>query len=127
MLKDDIIKCAVSGQLPQVDMTCPERALYYTLKDVYDNYRKGLINKAQGEAQKNKALRQYDLDCGAFTSAMRILRDNAKLWQQIELAANHYRLERSLDNADAFIEAVYNVNIKTMAAEIAEGSLSNDN
>lgn len=95
-------------------MTCPERALYYALKDVYDNYRKGILNKAQGEAQKNKAIRQFDLDTGAFTSAMKILRDNAELWRRIELAGNRYRLERTLDNADAFIEAVYSVKVKQM-------------
>ena len=104
-------------------MTCPERALFLSLKDIYFRFRQGMITKEQGEAQKNKAMRQFDLDTGAFTSAMKILRDNAELWKRIELAGNAYRLERTLENADAFIEAVYNVNIKSMVAEIAEGSL----
>ena len=109
----------MTGQLPAEELLCPERALFYSLKDIYDNYRKGLISKAQGESQKNKALRQFDLDMGSYTSAMKILRDNAEMWKRIELAGNHYRLDRTLENADAFIEAVYNTKLKT-----AEGSVN---
>lgn len=102
-------------------MTCPERALFLSLKDIYSRFRQGLISKEQGEAQKNKAMRQFDLDKGAFDSAMRILRENAELWKRAELAANTYRLERNLDNADAFIDAVYNVKIKPAEIEQKEG------
>lgn len=93
-------------------MTCYERALFYTLKDIYNSYRKGLISREQGETKKNAALRQFDLDKGAFDSALHILRSNAELWKRVEIAANTYRLERTLEHADAFIEAVYNVKIK---------------
>ena len=93
-------------------MTCYERALFYTLKDIYSSYRRKLITKEQGESGKNAALRQYDLDKGAIESAMHILRSNAELWKHIEMAASTYRLDRTLENADAFIEAVYNVKIK---------------
>lgn len=93
-------------------MTCPERALFYALKEIYSDYRQGAISKSKGVDLKNRAMRQFDLDKGAFDSAMRILRENADLWKRAEMAANTYRLERTLDNADAFIEAVYNVKIK---------------
>ena len=93
-------------------MTCPERALFYTLKEIYSNYRQGAISKAKGEDLKNKAMRQFEIDNSAVMSAMKILRKDAELWKSIELAGNHYRLDRTLENADAFIEAVYSVKMK---------------
>ena len=122
MQKEEIIKYAVAERMPEDEMTSPERALYYSLKDVYSRYRKGLITKEQGESLKNKALRQFDLDQGAFSSAMNIIRDNAAMWKRIEITANQYRLERNLDNADAFIEAVYNVSLKEKTNDRDEGN-----
>ena len=112
MTKDEIIKYAATGQMPDQEMTCPERALFYTLKEIYTRFRNGLITKEQGEVQKNHALRQFELDNSAVSSAMKILRHNSELWKAIEQAGNHYALDRTLENADAFVEAVYNVKLK---------------
>lgn len=102
-------------------MTCPERALFYALKEIYSDYRQGAISKSKGEDLKNKAMRQFEIDNGAFMSAMKILRENALLWKSIEKTSSQYRLERTLENADAFLEAVYNVPIKSKTIETKEG------
>ena len=114
MQKDKIVEYAARGIVPDQEMTCPERALFYTLKDVYNDFRKGVLSKDRGETLKNRALRQFDLDQGAFDSALRILRDNAELWKRIETEGNHYRLDRTLENADMFVEAVYGVRMKQL-------------
>ena len=112
MQKDKIIEMAARGIVPEEEMTCPERALFYTMKDIYEQFRLGKLSKETGESLKNKTLRQFEIDKGAIESAMRILRENSELWKRVEIAANNYRLERTLEHADAFIEAVYNVRIK---------------
>ena len=112
MTKEEIIKYAAGGQMPNREMTCPERALFYALKDIYTRFRQGIITKEQGESQKNLALRQFALDNSAILSAMKILRQNAEMWKEIELAGNHYHMDRTLENADAFIEAVYRTKLK---------------
>lgn len=111
---------AARGIVPEEEMTCPERALFYTMKDIYEQFRLGKLSKETGESLKNKTLRQFDLDQGAVQSAMKILRDNAELWKRIELAGNHYRLDRTLENADAFIEAVYRVRGKQLGLKEEE-------
>ena len=103
-------------------MTCPERALFYTLKEIYSDYRQGTISKAKGEDLKNKAMRQFEIDNGAVMSAMRILREHAQFWKSVEMSASRYRLERTLENADAFLEAVYKVPIKAEILEKEEGT-----
>ena len=110
MDKDNIIRLAAGGYLPKdIPMTCPERALFYTLKDIYEQYRKGLISKSNGEFMKNKAIKQFEEDSEALKFAMRILRQNAQLWQTIETAGSAYRKNRTLENADVFISTVYGV------------------
>jgi len=117
MQKDKIIEMAARGIVPEEEMTCPERALFYTMKDIYEQFRLGKLSKETGESLKNKTLRQFEIDKGAIESAMRILRENSELWKRVEIAANNYRLERTLEHADAFIEAVYNVRIKPKEGE----------
>lgn len=117
MQKDKIIEMAARGIVPEEEMTCPERALFYTMKDIYEQFRLGKLSKETGESLKNKTLRQFEIDKGAIESAMRILRENSELWKRVEIAANAYRLERTLEHADAFIEAVYNVRIKPKEGE----------
>ena len=121
MQKNKIIEYAARGIVPEQEMTCPERALFFTLKDIYESFKKGVLSKDRGETLKNQALRQYDIDKGAFDSALKILRDNASLWKQIEMAANHYRLDRTLENADIFIEAVYGVKLKQKEGGTSDG------
>jgi len=103
-------------------MTCPERALYYALRDIYSQYRKGIITKSKGEELKLKAMRQFDLDNQAISSAIKILHKHAEFWKSIEKASSRYRLERTLENADAFLEAVYKVPIKAQDLEREGGN-----
>ena len=111
-LKEEIIRAAVAEQMPDQPMTCPERALFFALRDIYSMYRKGMVSKTDGEVLKNRAMRQFALDNQAVSSAMMILKEHANFWKSVECAANRYRLDRTLENADAFLEAVYKVPIK---------------
>ena len=103
--------------MPVEAMTCPERALWYALRDIYSSYKRGVITKAKGEELKNKAMRQFAIDNQAISSAMKILKEHANFWKSVEQSASRYRLERTLENADAFLEAVYKVPIKAQDLE----------
>ena len=112
MTKEDLNKYAYAETMPETDLTCPQRCLWYALRDVYRRYRAGEINRDQGEKEKKKAFRQYELDAGVMDSARRILKHNASMWTEIELAGSAYATERTLKNADAFIQAVYGCRMK---------------
>ena len=114
MTKEDINKLAFIESMPDIDMTCPERCLWYALRDVYRQYRSGEITVAQGDAAKHKAIRQYEIDAGILAEAHRIIRHHAAMWMEIELAASAYSMNRTLQNADAFISAVYGVQMKSV-------------
>lgn len=112
MTKEDISKYAYMNELPDASLSCPERCLWYALRDVYRRFQSGDLTKVQSIAEKTKAIRQFELDCKVLHLADRIVTRNAAMWAEIELAGSMYRLDRTLENADAFINAVYNVKMK---------------
>lgn len=112
MTKEDISKYAYMGEMPETKMSCPERCLWYALRDVYRRFQSGDLTKEQSIAEKTKSIRQFELDCKILHLADRIVSRDASMWAEIELAGSMYRLDRTLENADAFIHAVYNVKMK---------------
>ena len=112
MTKEDISKYAYLNELPDKELTCPERCLWYALRDVYRRFQSGDLKKDQCVQEKNKAINQYELDSGVLKSAKRIVAHDASMWAEIELAGSLYSMDRTLENADAFINAVYGVKMK---------------
>lgn len=100
-------------------MTCPERCLWYALRDVYRRFQNGEITQDKGDAEKRRAVRQYELDAGVLHSANRIIERNANMWTEIELAAMAYGRDRTVENADAFFRAVYGVKLRNAKEEAA--------
>ena len=112
MTREEISKYAFMNDLPDKPMTCPERCLWYALRDVYRRFSAGDITKEKGDAEKNRALRQFDQDKSKLDLAEKIIQRDASMWMEIELSASMYNLDRTLDNADAFVAAVYGVKAK---------------
>ena len=105
MTKEEIMKYARSDTFPTEQMTCPETTLFYVLRDIYRAYRKGSISAEKGEEQRNQAIRQFEFNCNELDFARKVLMNNAVMWQTTEAARNNYRLNRTLENADALVEA----------------------
>lgn len=112
MTKDQISKYAFMNEMPDVEMSCPERCLWYALKDVYRRFQSGDLTKAQGDVEKKKAFRQYEIDASKLEAAKRIVAHDANMWVEIELAGSAYGMNRTLENADVFFSAVYGVKLK---------------
>ena len=105
MTKEEIILCAKTGLLKEGNYAYPELLLYYMLRDIYAGYRKGIISAEKGEALKNEAMKQFEMNTQELMSVRRILKQNSEMWQTTEQARSNYRLNRTLENADALVEA----------------------
>ena len=110
MTTEEISKLAQTGSLPQESqLNCPERCLYFTLRNLYAEYKARKITAEQGEKGKKAALLQYQRDSADYTRYRNLILHHARLWQHIELAASAYTKDPSIEHADAFLEAVYEV------------------
>ena len=105
MTKEEIISCAKAGNMPTGKIDYPELLLFYMLRDIYAGYRRGIISAEKGEVLKNDAVKQFELNMQQLQFAREVLRSNAKMWQRTEEARSNYRLDRTLENADALVEA----------------------
>ena len=108
MTIDEISKYAKTGSLPSdKELTCPERCLYYTLKNLYDQFREKKITAEQGDKEKKTALMQFQRDVFEHQRDKELIQHHARLWCQIELSATAYRKNPTIKNADAFLATVY--------------------
>jgi len=106
MTLDEIQVAAYDFQrIPDPELPAADCLLWYMLRDIYDRYRNNIITQAEGEAEKQKAMIKYRENKATVESAIAFLRFNSKMWQLTEAARNNYRLNRTLENADALVEA----------------------
>lgn len=96
----------------QQKWTLADRLLWCEYRELYRKYERGAIRKEDAEKERNRIVRQYDANVAEQEMNDRVYDAQAKLWKRIEAAACAYRKDRTLENADAFIDAVYNVQFK---------------
>ena len=102
---------------PAESWKAPEIVLWYAFRELYRNFRDGKTRKAEAEKVKAEIIKRYQVQKTEYETMQNIVRRQADMWQKIEIAGSRYRLDRKLENADAFIEAVYGVQIKRTANE----------
>lgn len=107
MTEDTIIRAASRGEMPNESMTCPELCLYYAMNDLYKRFNLGTITKADGEKMKTSAIKQYNKDVEEYGALKNELRRIGNFFRDIEFAGSNYRLNPTIENADAFLESVY--------------------
>ena len=90
----------------------PELVMWYSFRELYNNYRSGKLTKQDAEQVKAEILKRYSVQKTEYDVMKSIVHRQAEMWQKIELAGNKYGIERTLENADAFMKAVYDVNMK---------------
>ena len=110
---DEIRKAAFNwSELPPDDLDMPERILWYAFANLYKRFQDKELSKEQGEKLKSRIMVQYQKDRAACDTRNRIVQAQADMWKRVELAGSKYGTERSIEAADAFFEAVYDVKLK---------------
>lgn len=109
--EDIAVLAARNEQLPE-DRTracAADKLLWYKLRDIYNEYRIGVITADVGAEKKSAAMLEHDKYVADIVMMTELIDKHAELWKRIEAAGNAYRLNPSIETADAFLEAVYGV------------------
>lgn len=80
-----------------------ERRYFLQVRSIYAAAKMGLINAQRGSEEKRAAKQDYENERDDFDFLM----FNGKRWQEIEEAGRRYRKNKTIENADAFMDAVY--------------------
>ena len=97
-------KAWIGGSLPE-GAGCAETAFYTSLVNIYLQYKYGVksYDEAESEARcARSAFIKAELNEQMFVKS-------AELWRRIEAPAERFQREKTLEAAEAFYRAVYNV------------------
>lgn len=112
MTVDQIAKLAAQNIVPADKLSLEESLLWYRLRDLYSKFSADSISKENAAVEKQKIVKQYNADKQTQETAERYVAHHAKLWRNIEAAHVAYRQNKTIENADNFVEAVYGVQMK---------------
>lgn len=114
---DEIAALASRSERPDKQMCCADWLLWYVLRDIYADYRSGKAGKDVCASRKQDALdiwyREHERNAQNSALVDRVV----QLWKRVEEAADQYRLDRTLQNADLMLIAMYGVGVKTNVKE----------
>ena len=98
-----------------------EQSAYQALRHLYAMYHRKAISREDAAREKNQIRFQYDRAKADFETNRKNNLAHAKMWKEIEGAANRFGRERTLENAEAFVRAVYGCGLKKEEGEHADG------
>lgn len=113
MTADQISQLAAKQEMPQDGMTYVDWLLWYMLRDIYRDFKAGRLDAEKGAERKQHSLSIWEKESFRARQLNELADSAGKMWKRIEMAANAYRLNRSLQNADKLIDAIYNVPINS--------------
>ena len=94
------------GEMPE-GLTLTDQNMFLALRSLYDNYRKGIVDRDTASREKNRLIIEYkssiliDMACRNWSEQIK----------QTEVARSAYRKDRTLENADKLLAAVEGVQI----------------
>lgn len=103
---------AMRGNLMPDGLRLHDQSAFQALRNLYDRYKRGAITKEDASAEKRLIVAQRNREEASFEQNRRYTLLHAKLWKEIEAAGNRYGRERTIENADAFYQAVYGCGVK---------------
>lgn len=89
-------------------LSTAEQLLFLKFRLLYQTAAAGSITPEQGRREKIAILDRYRQDCFSEKCWLHTL----GMWKNIEAAGRAYALNRTVENADSFYEAVYEVKPK---------------
>ena len=97
---------------PAESWKAPEIVMWYAFRELYRDFRDGKTRKAEAEKAKAEIIKRYHVQKTEYETMQNIVRRQADMWNRIEVAGSRYGTERTIENADSFFEAVYDVKLK---------------
>lgn len=100
-------KAAIAAEEMPEGLEYPDQIMYLCLRSLYAQVRMGIISREKAISEKNKLLisyrvNQFDLKLANYRN---------ELIKQTETRISEYRKNRTLENADAVIEAFKGVKV----------------
>ena len=104
-------RSAMRGDPIPPGLSAADRTAYISLREVYAQYHRKVISREVGAADKRIIVRARDEESRLMAFGDKCRDHAVKLWSAVGGAAAEYRRNRTLENADRLLEAIYGVGI----------------
>jgi hypothetical protein len=104
-------RAALNGEPMPDGLTLEDQLCFQALALLYRRYRAGSVSKNVGAEEAWKIRSSCQVRKEALAFERKCNSHSVRLWKAVEGAANAYQKERTLENADRMIEAIYGVGI----------------
>ena len=108
MKPEQIEDLAFQGKSMPAGLNAAEQLLFLQFRYLYRYARLVEMPREQGQREKAMLLKEFQK---RFAHVKHMEKTDA-MWKEIEAAGNRYGIERTLENADAFVGAVYGARLK---------------
>lgn len=116
MSLEQIEDLAFRGAAMPEGLDMAQQMLFQSFRRLYQYAKLVQMPPEQGKMEKLTILREYD----KRAAQVRWMEKTSAMWKDIEAAANRYGTERTLENADAFFQAVYGAGLKEFRVTVRE-------
>lgn len=106
---DKISVFAAKGEMPKENISLSEWLLFYRLRDLYRDFEKGNVGIESGKEKKDKIIKQFKSDNEQERRVSEHYKRLNETMKRIEISAMNYAQNKTIENADRFMEAVYGV------------------
>ena len=120
MLSIDEIAAAANEYLriPDDNVDMPDRVLWWTLRSLYEDFRRGVLSKEAAQKMKQDAVMQHTRDRAQYAGARELVQHQAEMWMRVENAARDYAKGNGrTPEGDALFEAMYGKTLKEVNYE----------
>lgn len=105
-------RAAMHGEPMPEELRLHEQAAYQAMRHLYAVYQQGGISREAAAREKRLIYAAFEKERMAFENSREAFRVHAELWKNIEAAGNRFGRERTIENAEAFVAAVYGCGLK---------------
>ena len=111
-MKYEYERQAARGDPMPDGLSLAEQQTYQAIRYLYAVYRAKRITQEQAGKEKATILRQLRTAQEKESLHEKVYKRSVAMWKDLEAAANRYGTDRTLENADKLIEAIYGVKLK---------------
>lgn len=99
-------RSAMRGETIPENLSWTDQRMYLALRNLYASVRSGTISRDIGRIEKRKLIVGYRRELEREQFSEKLTNHSSRMWKGIERYTSQYRKNRSLENADALVNAI---------------------
>ena len=102
-------RSAMNGDPLPKNLCFMDQLMFLALRNLYASYRSGKVDRESGHDEKIRLIYRYQEANKDFESFRYNTQRMSEFFKKVEIVCSDYQKNRTLENADRIIDAIYNL------------------